>query len=227
MKANMTAILTSLKPIFVPTVLFSPSREAKSSRLKNLTVPYTAISAPRQSAFRACDLFGKDPALYFGYDEFGHTYLVAGKCRIEGNPLYWPGTRSPTDILSSGVVVRVPVSQQELEHSQTIIAQHATRDISCTLIHCRLATKIGVDLSPGIFKRFYTPSILKRILSGEVENSAGERLPIEANVIGFDSLESYFKVMVPRHNRRMIGYTSLGLAVLIGFAILIYSSLGY
>lgn len=199
-KAFLTYLIVSL---LIPTQGFSYPKEGCNELLRQseFRVDYeltpsvesirgTTIHYWRSSRrnMRKSDLVKEEPAIFLGVDGEGHTYLVAGKYRYDGELFRTQPTLRESGALSEGLVVRIPdpggVNTKKIE--RYLESQGPPKSLTCVSGVCKILSNSGTDisLSRNYVDAFLPSQLLTTLAKRGVVNSKGESMDIEMIILG-------------------------------------------
>ena len=172
--------------------------------------PYTQIISRRLQRSRRvrARLFSKGEAVFVGFSQNGHIYVVAGDRRYDPDFFFRRNGISSKALLSRGLVVRISHSHHNLsQHMGSYIPKddHLPHVFNCVEGTCRLLNAgllSSLELKPKT--TLYPQSLLRHLLQLPQQEGAGE-LQVDLLFLGEGELRIYLKKM----KRRTYLYTSL------------------
>lgn len=162
-------------------------------RLFGKDVAYTRIDTKHgKDRAKASQLFSEPNSIYFAFNEFGHSYVVAGHYRFDGDILYTINNfNSKSDLLDKGIVIRIPLTQEQRESLDSVLSNpEKFASLTCVGAACNaLKQTYGIKFRTGKFPITLRPrSAIGRIIRDGLIDNKGALLPVELYLLNSDSM---------------------------------------
>jgi hypothetical protein len=165
----------------------------------------------RQGILFSAKRLDSQSALFIGIEPNGHTYLLAGGTRYDGNSPTQEQSIRKTKLLSSGIVIRIEDPDGKLTQNieQYLNKHNEPFAFNCASGTCLITWRANqITIDEKRLRTIFPKVLLERYVDGVVRDGNGNELNLDVFVLGDSSLAGLIEAMEERQKSETFRYTN-------------------